>query len=181
MILEGRLVRLRAVEPEDVERLCVWENDTDVWPVSGTTEPFSREQMARFVRRQLDGGDLLRTGQLRLMIETRPASAAEAPRTVGAIDLFDYDPINRRAGVGILIHAADDRGRGYAADALERLAEYARQALHLHQLWCDVGADNLPSLDLFRRAGFSEAGRKRDWLLTAEGFRDETMWQKILD
>ena len=78
MNLEGRIVRLRAVEPEDAELLYAWENDTSVWSVSGTTEPFSRAQMERFIAAQLQGGDLFRTGQLRLIVETR----AEAPRPV---------------------------------------------------------------------------------------------------
>ena len=87
MNLEGRIVRLRAVEPEDAELLYAWENDTSVWSVSGTTEPFSRAQMERFIAAQLQGGDLFRTGQLRLIVETR----AEA-RPVGIADLFESTP-----------------------------------------------------------------------------------------
>ena len=73
MRLQGRIVSLRAVEPRDVERLYEWENDVEIWAVSGTTEPFSRAQMERFVERQMEGADLLRTGQLRLMIDVRQA------------------------------------------------------------------------------------------------------------
>ena len=228
--LEGSLTRLRAVEPADVELLYTWENDPAVWAVSGTTEPFSREQIERFISRQLEGGDLLRTGQLRLMIEVpEPAGAAgtetagtemagtetagtemagtetetveteaepgmadEAKaanpnrtartfRTVGTLDLFEYDPLHGRAGLGILIYDRDDRCRGYAADAVERLCRYARERLRMHQLWCNVGADNTASLGLFRKLGFREVGTKRDWLWTPDGYRDEIMLQKILE
>ena len=219
--LEGSLTRLRAVEPADVELLYTWENDPAVWAVSGTTEPFSREQIERFISRQLEGGDLLRTGQLRLMIEVpEPAGAAgtetagtettgtaetrteaepgmadEAKaanpnrtarifrtfRTIGTLDLFEYDPLHGRAGLGILIYDRDDRCRGYAADAVERLCRYAREGLRMHQLWCNVGADNAASLGLFRKLGFREVGTKRDWLWTPEGYRDEILFQKILD
>lgn len=176
MNIEGRTVRLRAVEPEDADLMYVWENDCDVWAVSGTTEPFSREQMARFVERQLGRCDLLlRTGQLRLIVETRPDA-----RPVGAIDLFEYDPIHRRAGVGILIYERSDRGRGYASDALEALCRYTRDTLHTHQLWCNVGADNEASLRLFRSAGFTETGVKRDWIWRPDGYHDEVMLQKML-
>ena len=111
-----------------------------------------------------------------LIVETR----AEA-RPVGIADLFEFDPLNRRAGLGILIHDEDDRGRGYASDAVETLCEYARERLRLHQLWCNVGTDNAASLGLFRRTGFVPAGIKRQWLWTPEGYRDEMLMQKILE
>lgn len=223
MMLSGGAVRLRAVEPEDAELLYEWENDPAVWAVSGTTEPFSREQIQRFIERQASGGDLLRTGQLRLMIEVpEPAGAAETGaaetgaaetgvaetgaaeteaepgmtdeakaanpnrtsrmfRTVGTIDLFEYDVLHGRAGIGILIYDRSDRGRGYAADAVETLCRYARERLRMHQLWCNVGAENEASLRLFRGLGFREIGRKRDWLWTPDGYGDEIMLQKILE
>ncbi|HJA96694.1 MAG TPA: GNAT family N-acetyltransferase [Candidatus Alistipes faecavium] len=206
MRLQGRIVALRAVEPRDVDLLYGWENDVEIWAVSGTTEPFSRAQIEQFVERQLAGADLLRTGQLRLMIDVRQADglsradgAAENEngsmsgnvsggvsggggfRTVGAVDLFEYDPLNGRAGLGILIYGEENRRRGYASDTLEILCRYAREQLRLHQLWCTVGAGNAASLALFRQAGFVETGVRRDWLWSPEGFRDEILLQKILD
>ena len=176
MNIEGRTIRLRAVEPGDVDLMYEWENDCDIWPVSGTTEPFSRHQLERFVERHQDIVGVLCDGQLRLIIETLLSS-----KPVGAIDLFEYDPIHRRAGIGILIYEQSDRGRGYASDAVETLCRYAHDTLRAHQLWCNVGADNEASLRLFRSAGFTEIGVKRDWLWRPNGYHDEVMLQKIFD
>lgn len=175
MNIEGRTIRLRAVEPADIDLMYTWENDCDIWPVSGTTAPFSRDQMQWFVTQQRQA-DIFRTGQLRLIIE-RLCDA----NPVGAIDLFDFDPICRRAGVGILIHSTGDRGRGYAGDALEVLCRYTRDSLRMYQLWSNVGADNQPSLRLFRSAGFARIGVKRAWQWRPDGFHDEVMFQKILE
>lgn len=172
MSLEGTICRLRAVEPDDVEAMYRWENDPQVWGVSGTTAPFSRHMLARFVEQQQL--DICQTRQLRLIIETRQGEA------VGAVDLFDYDPWNGRAGVGILVHQKQHRGRGYASDALAILMTYCRSTLNLHQLWCNVSADNAASLRLFRHAGFTEAGIKREWQRTANGYADELLMQRIL-
>ena len=184
--IEGNSVRRRAVEPEDLDVLYRWENDPDVWSVSGTTEPFSLHQMRRFIAEQ-QAADIFRTGQLRLMIEapangseSSPAPSGQPWRPVGAVDLFEFDPQHRRAGIGILIHDPAHRGKGFAADALDVVCRYARTVLGLHQLWCNVGVDNTASLALFRRAGFAETGRKREWQWTPDGFRDEIMMQKIL-
>ena len=183
MTLRGGRIRLRAVEPEDVERIYAWENDPAVWAVSGTTEPFSREQIRRFVERQLEGGDLFRTGQLRLMIETdeprEDSTAPQTARTVGTVDLYEYDPLHGRAGLGILIYGEENLRRGYARDTIETLCRYAREQLRMHQIWCCVGADNEASLQLFRSLDFAEVGTKRDWLWSPEGYRDELLFQKI--
>lgn len=174
MNIEGTLVRLRAVEPADAELMYAWENDCGVWSVSGTLAPFSRRQIERFIEREQDA-DLLRTGQLRLVVESLAGG-----RAVGLVDLFDFDPLNRRAGVGILV-AAGERCRGYASDAVALLCRYGAERLLLHQLWCEVTDGNEASLRLFRAAGFRETGRRLDWLRTPDGFRDVVVMQRLLE
>ena len=171
MSLEGELTRLRALEAEDVDLLYVWENDPAVWGVSGTLAPFSRHTLRRFLDEQRF--DLYAARQLRLVVETLDG------RAVGLVDLFEFEPVDLRACIGILIHGAGDRGRGFASDALDVLCRYARQVLGLHQLWCSVAPDNAASLTLFRRAGFVECGRKREWRRTPDGWADELLLQKI--
>ncbi len=172
MNLEGRLTRLRALESGDAEAMYAWENDTAVWPVSGTLAPFSRHQIEQFIAEQ--SFDIFQTRQQRLIIETL------AGDSVGAVDLFEVDPLHRRAGIGILIYGAANRRCGYASDALATLCRYAREVLGLHQLWCNVGAENEASRRLFLRAGFTEIGRKRDWQWQFDGWHDELMMQRIL-
>ena len=171
MSLEGELTRLRALEAEDVDLLYVWENDPAVWGVSGTLAPFSRHTLRRFLDEQRF--DLYAARQLRLVVETLDG------RAVGLVDLFEFEPVDLRAGIGILIRGAGDRGRGFVSDALDVLCRYARQVLGLHQLWCSVAPDNAASLTLFRRAGFVECGRKREWRRTPDGWADELLLQKI--
>ena len=173
MHIEGEKICLRALEPEDVELMYRWENDASVWAVSGTIAPFSRHQLQRFLDEQQF--DLQQTRQQRLIIETRTEG-----RAVGALDLFEIDLLNRRAGVGILIAEPDDRGRGYGADALEAVARYAREVLGLQQLWCNIGANNKASRALFQACGYAECGLKRQWLWSADGWQDEVMLQRFL-
>lgn len=172
MNLEGRTTRLRALEPDDISLMYAWENDVAVWSVSGTLTPFSRHTLERFIQEQQF--DIFQTRQQRLIIETRDGTP------VGALDFFELDPINRRAGIGILIHDTAQRGKGYASDAVETACRYAREVLNLHQLWCNVGSYNHPSRALFAKAGFAEVGVKRDWQWRPGGFDDEILLQKIL-
>lgn len=177
MNIEGRICRLRALEPDDLDEMYRWENDTQIWRVSGTTAPFSRHMLLRLIDEQRF--DIYATRQQRLVIEAVGDADGARPQTAGAVDLFEFDPQNLRAGVGIVV-APELRGRGYATDALAALGRYCRDTLHLHQLWCEVTADNTASLRLFAAAGYEQCGRRRDWLLSPDGWCDAILMQKIL-
>ena len=170
MNIEATICRLRALEPEDLELMYGWENDMQIWRVSGTVAPFSRHVLSRLIEEQQF--DIYATRQMRLVIE-------HDGQAVGAVDLFEFDPHNRRAGVGIIVDS-QHRAQGLGCDALKALEQYARQTLHLHQLWCSVTVDNEASLKLFRKAGYVECGLRREWILTSDGALDEILMQKIL-
>ena len=52
MNIEGTICRLRALEPDDLDTMYRWENDTNIWRVSGTTAPFSRHSLMRLIDEQ---------------------------------------------------------------------------------------------------------------------------------
>lgn len=165
-------VRLRPLEPEDLEILYQWENDPAIWKVSNTLVPFSRFILKQYI--QESHRDLFETKQLRLIIEDLSGKAA------GAIDLFDFDPYHQRAGIGILIYDTIDRRKGLASDALQLMSEYGKKTLGLHQLYAHIRSDNPGSCSLFEKAGFQRAGTKKEWIRTQDGWLDEIIIQKIL-
>lgn len=171
--IEGKKCRLRAVEPRDVEAMYGWENDPEVWPVSGTLAPFSHHTLERFVEAQQL--DVFQSRQQRLIIEELATR-----RAIGTIDLFEVEALHRRAGVGVLIHQKSDRQKGYGREALELIKEYARNTLNLRQLWCNIECDNQASEALFQGAGFRLVGIKPEWNWSASGWRDEALYQLLL-
>ena len=170
--LGAEKVRLRALEPDDVEILYRWENDTAVWGVSHTLLPFSRHVLRQFIAEQAK--DIYATRQTRFVIETLADG-----RPVGVIDLYDFDPHHARAGVGVLVYASDDRRRGYAGEALRLLCDYSFGILGLHQLYAGIPASNTASRRLFERCGFMPCGTQRDWLKTPTGWEDVSNYQRI--
>jgi diamine N-acetyltransferase len=172
--LKGNNILLRALEPSDVELLYEWENNSSVWNVSNTLVPFSRFTLEKFVAESHI--DIFQARQLRLMIEH---TGIVPSKTVGAIDLFDFDPIHKRAGVGILINDEVDRKRGFASEALELLIDYSFSVLQLHQLYCNIDCDNIPSIKLFEKCGFRITGEKKDWIRNPDGWKDEYFLQLI--
>ncbi|MCD8102449.1 MAG: GNAT family N-acetyltransferase [Alistipes sp.] len=171
-LLESDIVRLRALEPEDVDILYKRENDTNVWKVSNTIAPFSRHILRQFIDAQKY--DIFETRQLRLIIEEK-----QEDRPVGCIDLFDIDPYNRRAGVGVLIYDKKDKCQGYASNALQIVIRYSFMILNLNQLYCNILFDNTESIHLFRSKGFLTVGVKREWVRTTAGWLDEYLMQLL--
>ena len=170
MFIKNDNISLRCAEPEDAELIFHWENDRDVWRVSGTHVPYTRFQIEQFL---LNNNDLFSQKQLRLMIDLN-----ESRQSVGCIDIFDYDPINQRAGLGILIDKAY-RQQGYAKAALALCIEYLFNNMLLHQVYCSIDETNRESQGLFAEQGFEICGRRREWLKTAEGYLDVFEYQRI--
>lgn len=170
-ILKGESTKLRAIEPYDLDTIHKWENDSSIWHLSNTLAPFSKNIIKQFI----DNShlDIFQAKQLRLMIENINGE------TIGTIDLFDYDPLHKRAGIGILIAEKENRGKGYASDALGVLIKYCFSVLQLHQLFCNITDDNIESINLFTKKGFRLIGTKKDWLLFSDGTKDESMYQLI--
>ncbi|WP_166925353.1 GNAT family N-acetyltransferase [Flavobacterium poyangense] len=170
--LKGDSVYLRALEPNDLEFVYAMENDQSIWEVSNTQTPYSRF----LVRQYLENAhqDIYEAKQLRLAIcqdEDFPA--------VGLIDLFEFDPKNNRAGVGIVIQSKDNRNQNIGSEALELLIKYAFYNLNLHQLYANINVGNVASIALFTKFGFKEIGIKKDWILVNNQYQDEAIFQLI--
>lgn len=170
LTLKGKDIYLRALEPGDLDFLYHLENDTAVWEISGTATPYSRHVLQLY----LDNAhrDIYEVKQLRLCI-------CDELKVVGLIDLFDFDPRNRRAGMGIVVLDHKDRNQGVGTEAIKVLCNYAFSALDLHQLYANVLEDNAASLHIFEKLGFQRVGIKRDWVLSEGKYKNEVLLQKL--
>lgn len=170
MFISDGIISIKIAEPEDALLIYQWENDRSLWRVSETYGPTSLFQVEQFL---LGNSDMVSNRQQRLMIMLEGREQA-----IGSIDLFDYDPVNGRIGIGVLVES-EFRGKGYATAALQLCIEYLFNNLMVHQVHCIVDVTNTASLGLFQKLGFSEGGRRREWIKTPEGYLDVVFYQKI--
>jgi diamine N-acetyltransferase len=170
MFIQSENISLRATEPADAPLIYHWENDTSVWHVSDTFMPFSLFQIEQFI---LNNTDLYSSKQIRLMIDE-----SKTRKTIGCIDLFDFDPFHERISLGLLI-ASEHRNKGFAAEAIALCEKYCFNTLHLNQIHCVIGVDNTKSIQLFEKMAFEQCGLRKAWIKTADGFIDQLEYQKI--
>lgn len=157
---DGSRLRLRAPEPSDVDTLYIWENSPEMWDFGFFQAPYSRQQIWEYIR-DYDSNPL-RCGQLRLIIDVDGAPA-------GSVDLYDVDPANRRAMVGVMV-AGRFRRKGCALAALELMAQYAAGPLALYQLASTVAEDNAASVALFSKAGYELTATLPRWVRRGTAF-----------
>ena len=163
-------LKYRALEPEDVTMLFKWENDLEINEVSLSKVPFSKYILEQYITQA--HLDIQQAGQNRFVLEDTEGNA------VGCVDLFDYDAIDRRAAIGIIIEKRY-RLKGYAAEAITLMKDYAFNRIGMRQLHCSVGVSNEKSIQLFRSAGFTEIGIRKDWSFRNGAFHDVVEFQFI--
>lgn len=158
-------LKLRKLEPSDLPFLYQWENDASVWADGDNHNPLSRQDLRNYI--ESTTGDIYRDGQLRLIIE-------ENGLTLGCIDLFDFDPRNRKAALGMYI-APEHRGKGAGKSALEQLETFAFGHLRLRLLYAVIATSNIPCSALYRSAGYQPSSPLPAWTLESPA----VIWTKI--
>lgn len=170
MTTEHSIIRLRAIEPEDLDLLYRIENDRRLWNVGISNVPYSRYALHDYVANASD--DIYTDRQVRMIIENTESEI------VGIVDLVNFDPSNRRAEVGLIILDAFRR-QGYGRSTLTQIADYALNVLHLHQLFAYVDLRNEASYHLFKVMGYKESLRIKDWLYDGREYHDALLMQLV--
>ena len=160
---------LRALEPSDLPWLYALENEEELWHLGVSKEPWSKHVLEQYISNQ--PGNLLRDGQLRMVLEIQG-------QLHGAVDLYDYDPFTRKAGIGIALDA-ESSGKGIAKPVAERLIQYAMGTLGLSMVYAVVPVDNEPSNRLFTSLAFEASGSLKQWLLKDGAHVDATIYQRL--
>ncbi len=153
----------------DLNQLLLWENDFQ--KSFHTDHPifYSVDEIQNFL---ISDHDLLSKGQLRYIIV-----ANEIP--VGCIDLYSYDLVNSRAGVGIFIDSKF-RLNGYASKSLKILKSVANQEYLISSLYAEIMASNSLSIRIFEKNGFIKNGKKQNWIRQQDSFEDVYFYQILL-
>lgn len=170
MIMKEPLVKLRAIEPEDLDLLYRIENDRKLWNVGASNVPYSRYTLHDYIANASD--DIYVDRQVRMMIEN------EEEDIIGIVDIVNFDPSNCRAEVGLIILDAFRR-HGYGSSTLRQIADYALNVLHLHQLFAFIDITNEASMSLFKSVGYKSTARIVDWLYDGKEYHDAMMMQLV--
>ncbi|MMZ45984.1 Spermidine N(1)-acetyltransferase [compost metagenome] len=166
MLFESSRMALRKMTEEDAELYHIWRNDLEVMR---STSPFLDiyhfEATKEFVNQVILGSH---TSKSYMMLERK----TETP--IGVTSLINIDYKNRNAECIIDIGNKNYWGKGYGAEALKLLLDYAFLEMNLHRVSLRVFSFNQRAIKLYEKVGFQHEGRSRQSL-----FREGT-WHDVI-
>ncbi len=162
---------LAAPELEDLDFLYDLENNRELWKYSQTRVPISKTTLKAYLE-NISKEPSLCTDQIRFIIKHKDIS-------VGCIDLYEIDHLNKKAGVGVCI-TDNCRNKGFAKQALEQLLVYSKEHLLLNQIYAETAVDNKCSYALFEACNFKRVAELKQWRQNQYGFQDVLIYQFLL-
>lgn len=170
--LENENIMLRALEPEDLEILYLWENDTQLWIHGNTLSPYSKLALREYIS-ETQNQDIYQAKQLRLMIVNK-----EDNTVAGTIDLYDFDPHNSKIGIGILVDQKY-RQKNIATQTLKIIEEYVFIFLQIKQLYAYISIENIKSIATFEKCGYKKSGTLKNWICNNSIYKDVYIYQLL--
>jgi len=166
MNIHGRIVTLRAIEPEDLPLLKDWSNDAEIQRLLGGWHfPTSMADQRAWL-----AGLNCRSNDQRFAID------APGVGLIGTANLVNIDWKNGTAFHGVMIGQREQRGRGLGRDTVAAVMRYAFEELRLEHLDTDIIEHNAASLATYvDRCGWEVQGRKPGWY-----FREGWRWDKLI-
>lgn len=152
----GKVVRLTAVNPEDIPTITQWYQYSDLPRLFDATPayPRSEAQWSKWLEQQEADKDTYLFG-IRLL-ESNPL--------VGIVDISGISWTNGSGWIGIAVGNPANQGKGYGHEAMQLVLEFAFLELNLHRVQLSVFEYNTPAIRLYEKLGFTREGVQREFL-----------------
>ncbi len=152
-MLQGEKVLLRAMNRDDLERLCEFNNDVDVELAGGGDPPMPQtlaRLQAEFDTRVSQGGR-----------DDASFAIVVDGQMIGQCALYQFDATAHTCMLGITIGDKRYWGQGYGRDAVRLLLDYAFRLRNQHRVYLSVNGNNERAIRAYKACGFVEEGRLR--------------------
>jgi RimJ/RimL family protein N-acetyltransferase len=173
-LFEGERIRLAPPDPEkDAETESRWTHDPEFMRLV-SADPVRPLAPGQIKKKYEEAEKEKSHNRFVFAIRTRADD-----RLIGFARLERIEWSNGAGWLALGIGAADDRGKGYGAEALRLILRYAFDELNLHRLTTATCEYNPGALRFLERAGFKIEVRKRQ-AIQRDGRRWDELWLGLL-
>ena len=172
-IFAGKLVRLSAVDPEEMSKaFSRWNRDSEFTRLLNmSVQPL---RSAKAIQKWMDE-DMGESSPRETFFTIR---TADENKLIGGLSLYVVDWTGRDSFVGIFIGEREHWGKGYGSDAMRLLLQYAFTELNLWRVSLGVFQYNPRAIRSYEKVGFCHEGRMRQYL-NHEGKRWDILYMGI--
>ncbi len=148
--LKGSKVTLRPGDESDIYLLYKWYNDDELNKLAGWSNSKVTTSKLRYNMSRSFGYD-----PMNLMIDN------EEGTPIGTIQLYDFNEQDKNCKLGIRIGDRAYWSKGYGADAVRTLLEYAFMKIDIYRVTLKVYEYNERAVKCYLKCGFQYEGRTR--------------------
>lgn len=169
--LEGKSIYFKALSTNDVQAIHDYAADKDVkrfigWNLMKTLNE-TREFVELMIKREEAGTHLYASVALKSTHEV-----------IGTVMIFNFDKEANQAEVGYVFHK-NHWGKGYGAESLALVTDFAFESLNLHKLHACVTDANIGSARILEKNGYELEGRLKDHFYIEDRYYDSLLFGKI--
>lgn len=168
--LQGEMIVLRPVRPDDADAMWEMITDPDGRRLTGTTHEHTREEIDAWCASR-------ETAEGRYDFAVTALGDDEFR---GEIVLDEVDLAVRSAHLRLAMRPAY-RGRGYGTEAIELVLGFAFDGLDLHRVELEALSINTRAISLYENIGFVLEGRRRDAYRDGDGWCDAVVMSMLVD
>ena len=167
-MLRGNRVTLGPIKREYIESFLKWFNDPEITQYLVIYRPMTRMAEEEWMENLKE-----RENTIRFSITIPYEDGSEI--LIGNCGIHNINWKNRVGEVGIVIGEKDYQNMGYGTEAIELLLEYCFNTVNLNRIELEVYDYNLRAIKSYRKIGFIEEGRKRQFMWNKGKYHDAIM------
>ncbi|MDO8499646.1 MAG: GNAT family protein [bacterium] len=166
--LEGDRLRLRTLQPSDrSERYLAWLNDAEVQKYTRRSGVISTmSDIDSFIAYSLACSDF----HFAIFLK-------DSDSYIGNVSLNSVNERHKNAEVSIMLGDRSCWGRGYAAEAINLVVDFAFKDLTLHRVWAE--SCNPAFIALMKKLNWREEGIRRDAVFLNNKYLDYIDWSVL--
>jgi RimJ/RimL family protein N-acetyltransferase len=166
-------IKLRALTQSDLELTLQWNNQPDIRDTyAGHPYPVNREKEQAWYNRVLTSDASLNVFGIEL---------TASQKLIGLTMLKNVNFINREAEWAIYIGDAEERGKGYAKEAMIQTLRWGFHQLGLNRIFLKVETQNINAIGMYKKAGFVEEGILRNCVFKNNEYRSQMILSMLQD
>ena len=164
-MLIGERVKLGPIKREYIESFLKWFNDPEITQYLVAYRPMTRMAEEAWMENLKN-----RENDIHFSIVIPNEDGTEA--LIGNCGIHAIDWKNRVGEIGIAIGEKEYQNKGYGTEALELLIDYGFRTVNLNRLELYTYSFNVRALKSYKKLGFIEEGRKRQFIWSNGSYHD---------